>query len=588
MAILGIYDGHNAGAAILSEDSGEVIAAVEEERFSRIKNHDGRSDQMSGPLQSVAYCVDFSSEPISRIALAIADPVDLQRISVTSFLNDVAAGQTQRLARAGELGILPYDLIRMPLITQRKRRKKSLMAAQRAGVDLSLLPIHHVSHHRAHAAGAFFLAPTDRALVVTLDGKGDNLSGTVSIGNGADLQTIVEIDALHSLGHLYSAFTVACGFRPQKDEGKLMALAAKGTVDPQVWNWLSRVFGFESSEGKITGGLNGGFVLGPYPDRKPNDHNDLIRTIIRGVSVEDSAATVQSFVENSVLNLVQYHLGRQHVREIAVSGGVFANVGVNRKLAELSAVDHVFVHPAMTDSGLAVGAAADVFARVHRRSLVPLKTAGLGPCYEQSVAVDAFREVGYQVTESRGAEAVLGREIGNGNVVARFSGAVEYGPRALGNRSILAPTDRPDLLQDLNVRLGRSSVMPFAPMVSAVHASAMFRDVGPLQWSSQFMTTALLATPEMRAQSPCAVHQDGTARPQIVQNDPALAELLRTQHRSSGRAAIINTSFNLHDEPIVCSPRDAARTAAAAEIVTVQVGDVVCTRRNGMTTKPHT
>jgi carbamoyltransferase len=257
---------------------------------------------------------------------------------------------------------------------------------------------------------------------------------------------------------------------------------------------------------------------------------------------------------------------------------VFANVGLNRRLAALPEVAELHVHPAMTDSGIAVGAAVAVFAQVHGSRPVPLGHVALGPAHDDAVACAAFRAEGYDVLAAIDAEATLARALAAERVVARFVGGTEYGPRALGQRSVLAPAHRPDLAEQLNVRLDRAQVMPFAPMVLASDAPMLFDGLGSVRWPTRFMTTAVTCRAAMRATAPAAVHRDGTARPQIVSDDPGLTSLLSAYQAATGRLAVINTSFNHHDESIVSAPQDAARTARRIGLDVVEVGAVVCLR----------
>lgn len=575
MAILGIYDGHNAGAAIISEQSGEVLAAVEEERFSRIKNHDARGD-LPGPLHSVMFCVSKTDEPVTTLAIGLEEPQDLQRRAINNFLHDVQAGQHQRLNRARERGTDFHEMMRMPLVTQKARVAKCLATVHSAGVSTGDMDVHYVAHHQSHAAGAFLLSPIDSdVLLLTLDGKGDDVSGSVSVGSGHQIRPIDELSTLQSLGHLYSAFTVATGFRPQRDEGKLMALAASGSVDDRLLCWLNSMFRHDRESGALLSHFSSGLVVGPYPDRVPSGHNDRVREQLMGLEAADAAATIQYFLEDIVSRWASHHLLTTGLTKLAVSGGVFANVSVNLKLAELPFLQELHVHPAMTDAGIAAGAAASVFARLTGRRPRPLVKVDLGPSFGDDMLAAAFKKEGYRIEERGRPENHLAHALAQGAIVARIVGGSEYGPRALGQRSILAPAHDPDLTVDLNRRLGRSQVMPFAPVSRAVDAKGLYRGLEKVRWPTQFMTTAVRCRKEMLDTFPAAVHRDGTARPQIVNDDSSLYSLLSEYRRLSNHKVLINTSFNLHDEPMVCTPKDAAYSARVAGIQMVQAGNLV-------------
>lgn len=580
MAILGVYEGHNAGAALISERDGSIVAAVEEERFSRIKNHDARPGAAPGPVESIRWCLARTTEQITALAIGLLQPDILQRRAINHFADALGAGEIQRLRRADELHIDAHDLLTMPRRTQNERVTKVLATLTGAGLDPNSVPLHFVEHHLCHAA-SFLVAPVSAALVITLDGKGDDLSGTVSIGRDHALTSTIRIPTEHSLGHLYSAATVACGLRPQRDEGKLMAMAAEGTIDPRLHRELSALVWFDPTSGTPTSKLSHGIIQGPYPDRVAQFHNTLLSGLIRDLPRPDVARTVQEVLESVVVNLVQHYLERTGETALVVSGGVFANVSLNRRLAQIPALHELHVHPGMTDSGIALGAAAWTYAQQHTRRPQPLHRLDLGPSYPDDEALQAFRRYGYHLsTASTEPEIQLAAALAAGHVVARFIGGCEYGPRALGFRSVLAPATSKELLHTLNERLTRSQVMPFAPIVLTEWATRLFESIEASQGPLRFMTTAVKCTDLAQATIPGVVHQDATARPQLVDPDidAPLAALLKEYHRRTGVMGLVNTSFNLHDEPIVCSPDDAARSATAAQIDVVQVGRHVCLR----------
>lgn len=576
MAILGLYDGHNSCAAVISEETGEIIAAVEEERFSRIKNHDARKDGVPGPVNSVAYCVAQSTEPVRHVALALAAPDDLARLSVNAFLSAVHDGATARLDSAAASGLDYYDLIQLPYRTQSRRLRTCVNTLSEAGVDLHSARIHHVRHHVAHAASTFLTSPVESALVVTLDGMGDGLSGMVFHGQGPTLRTQLSVDAAQSLGHLYSAFTVACGFESLRHEGKITALAASGHVVEQLYQALGELYQFDTESGQLRGGLSTGLAVGPYPHRIASAHIDRVRELTKGVEVEDSAATVQRFTEDIVCALIRHYQARTGADSVTLAGGLFANVTMNYRITTLPGVRRLFVHPAMSDAGLAVGAASYVYAQRHRRRPAPLTNAFLGPSYRDQEAIGYFREAGFHVLGDEPTE-FLATALAAGRIVARFVGRAEYGPRALGNRSIFAPAGDRSLPGVLNDMLRRSHLMPFAPMTSVRDAPDLYDGVDSASWSARYMTVALPCRPEMVRQSPAAVHRDGTARPQLVDAHNAdLYSLLGRYQSLTGLSSVINTSLNIHDEPMVLSPVDALKSVVAAGIDIVQVGHRVC------------
>jgi carbamoyltransferase len=580
MAILGLYDGHNACAALISEASGEVLAAVEEERYSRVKNHDGRPPDMPGPVNSVRYCLSRSPEPVSAVALALAAPDDLHRQAVNEYLSSIRDGATSRLECTSVLGVPMdfYDLVQLPLKTQRARVQKCLRTLAEVGLAAGAQQVDHIPHHLAHAACAYLAAPAQECLVVTLDGMGDGLCGMVALGTAGALRPLLEIGHPNSLGALYSAFTLACGYAPLRHEGKLTALAAQGEVDPELYDALGRLFWFDPKTGTLTGRLNHGLALGPYPHVVFQEETARIRRCVGPRPPETAAATVQRFVEDLVLELVGHYRHRTGVGTLAVAGGLFANVSLNRRLAEAEFLDGVYVHPAMSDAGLAVGAALQSLAA--RTGIKPpaVTTAFLGPEFDEAAMAAAIQTAGLHLRRPPDVERCLARALALGEVVVRFDGRAEYGPRALGNRSILAPATDPALPKALNKRLQRSTVMPFAPATLAEHAGRLYRGLSEAAFSSEFMTVAFRCTPAMADQAPAAVHLDGTARPQVVhaERNPGLHAVLEHYAAMTGIPSVINTSLNLHEEPMVLSPGEALRCAAAAGLPVAQIGPYLC------------
>lgn len=580
MAILGLYDGHNACAALVREDSGEVVAAVEEERYSRVKNHDGRPPDMSGPINSIRYCLSISPEPVSRVALAFAAPDDLHRQAVNEYMSSIRSGATSRLECTSVRGVSVdfYDLFQLPLRTQRERVQKCLRTLADVGLVLSAEQVDHIPHHLAHAASAYQAAPTPECLVVTLDGRGDGLCGMVALGTGGELRPILEISHGNSVGMLYSAFTMACGYVPFRDEGKITALAAQGDVDQELYASLSRLFWFNGETGTLNGRLNDGLALGPYPHGVFEQETARIRELIGPRAPETAAATIQRFIEDVVLDLVAHYCHRTGLATLALAGGLFANVSLNRRLAEAEFVDSMYVHPAMSDAGLAVGAALQSLAAGTRNKPPALATAFLGPEFDETAMAAAIRAIGAHLRRPPDIERCVARALALGQAVVRFDGRAEYGPRALGNRSILAPATDSALPEALNKRLRRSKIMPFAPATLAERADGLYRGLRQAAWSSEFMTIAFHCTPTMAEQAPAAVHTDGTARPQVVhaERNPGLHAVLEHYNAMTGVPSIINTSLNLHEEPMVLSPDDALRCAASARLSLAQIGPYLC------------
>jgi len=542
--VLGLVDGiTDAGAALFVDD--RLVAAVNEERLSRRKLEGGF------PARSVAEV----------LRLGGVAPTDVRRVVVggiaTPSLPTRASRALQRRL-APTRGIVfdrPFspvqrlaDLVRYRLRVTTNRpdsrlgrvegRLARVVLRRQLPAALRRAPIELVDHHEAHAAAAFFGSPFERALVLTADSLGDGLSLTVSHGDGARLARVFSADPFVSFGTFYALVTRFLGFRPYSDEGKVLALAAAGDaarvavpfpvrVGPdglrydgawglRAWRWLARLAGHDRS---------------------------------------DVAAWLQRGLEEGIVAVLRPHLDAAGEADLCVAGGLFANVALNLRLLETPGVRRLFVYPHMGDGGLAVGAVL-----AHRKpsgwTLPPLF---LGPAYSEAECAAALGALPF--TRPADPAAELARLIAGGHVVGRFDGGMEYGPRALGNRSILCEARDPDVRSELNRRLNRTEFMPFAPVLLDEGADERIEHRARAPESVRHMTCAFRSRKLLRDEAPGAVHLDGTVRAQVAGEDaPGLRAVLRQYARLTGRRTLINTSFNRHEEPIVCAPEDAVRT----------------------------
>jgi carbamoyltransferase len=415
-------------------------------------------------------------------------------------------------------------------------------------------PVRFYDHHYCHATSAYYTSGLDRALVVTLDGGGDGRSGSVYVGAAGRLRALASVDSYNSLGNFYSYVTALCGFKAELHEGKVTGLAALG--QPRYADKLRRFVGYRRP-GQIRYGV-------------PMYHQSALERLRSVLPVDfdraDVAASVQQVLEEVGVAFVQYWLRATGLAQLAVAGGVFANVKFNQRLHELDEVQRFFVHPAMDDSGLALGAAlaacieqpgVDPASLVHR-----LPHVYLGHEYNERELEAAVARAGLRPNRPPDMPAAIAQLLAEGAVIARFTGRMEYGPRALGHRSILYQTGDPSVNDWLNEHLQRTEFMPFAPATLAEYAGRCYENLSGAEDPARFMTVTFNCTPEMRATSPGVVHVDGTARPQLIdaRTAPDFHAILSAYHHRTGIPSLINTSFNMHGEPIVCSPEDALRS----------------------------
>lgn len=267
-------------------------------------------------------------------------------------------------------------------------------------------------------------------------------------------------------------------------------------------------------------------------------------------------------------------------RDLVLAGGVFANVKLVQKLSELTEVGQIHVHPAMDDHGLAVGAGFEYLSKSSKLRPSPLASIYLGPDYSKEECANALERWGIPFSEKSDIEAEVAELLAQGKVVVRFKGRMEYGSRALGNRSILYRSDDPAVNEWLNHHLRRNEYMPFAPVSLGEHLDELYEGGEKLRECLRFMCTSLRCTPRMRKLSPGAIHVDGTARPQILfeEDNPSFHRLLRLFYEKTGNPSLINTSFNMHEEPIVCSPDDACRAFLASGLPYLAINDFLVTR----------
>jgi carbamoyltransferase len=305
-----------------------------------------------------------------------------------------------------------------------------------------------------------------------------------------------------------------------------------------------------------------------------------LREVIRGHSREDVAAAAQRVLEEAVVPLVQTAVADGGLSHVALNGGVFANVRLNQRIAALPGVARVFVFPGMSDTGNSLGAALLALAALDRPAFAgayrALDAVGWGPGYDDAEirAVLDAAGLGYRHLPAEGLAEAAARAIHEGLVVGWFQGRMEFGPRALGYRSIVASPVDADMHQRLNDRLSRTEFMPFAPSVLAECAGAIFRDVEPAAHTAEFMTITLDVEPQWRPRIPAVVHVDGTARPQLVRRDrnPLYHRLIERYRDLSGIPLVLNTSFNVHEEPIVCRPEEAVQAFVDKRVDRLAIG----------------
>jgi carbamoyltransferase len=571
MRVLGISDHLVSGAALIED--GRVVAAINEERLARKKM------VMGFPRKSIAAVMQLAGvgpREIDRVAIAshwghfLDDlvPFDDGVLGVDEgIVKNLFFGVGERLAflrsRVPALERAYYGL-RKPVY---EKRKRAIAAVLREEFDLTA-PVEYVWHHWAHAASAYYACGFGDALVVTLDGSGDGHSSHVYDVTEGRWNFLHSVPSFDGIGNYYGYVTALCGFKMGKHEGKITGLAAYGTDKHR--EILERFIRYDAGSMCNVGNAFRNSAISKLRKALPADWRR-----------EDLAASIQLLSEDICTRYVAHWARKTGRRRIALAGGVVANVKINQRIHELDEVEELFVYPAMSDEGLSAGAAllVDAQARPGGRPAVEkcFDDVYLGPEYSEKEMAAALERSGVAFSRPAAYHEEVARLIADGYVVARAAGRMEYGPRALGNRSILYRPDDSSANDWLNERLQRTEFMPFAPTTLAEDAGRCFEGMDGALDTSRFMTITFDCTREMRSQCPGVTHVDGTARPQVVHesDNPDYCRIIREFRKLTGIGSVVNTSFNIHEEPIVCTPEDAIRAFQIGHLDVLALGPFI-------------
>jgi carbamoyltransferase len=554
--ILGINSVYHESAAALLVD-GKLVVAVEEERFNRIKH--GKSAEFDNPHQlperAIRFCLKhagFTAGDIDHVAYSF-EP-QLRRKQYRAEWWDPRFEETFRL-RLGQVRDAVEELLGRPLGQK----------------------FHFVPHHMAHAASAYFPSGFDRAAILTIDGIGEIAGSSLAKAVGTRIQQIETFDYPHSLGFLWEVMSTHLGFS-NYDASKIMGLAAYG--NPEVFR---RQFQEPLRVGKEDYAVSPDF-LGFNSNQFAK--LDALFGPPRFMDSEilprhaDIAAALQEATDAAVLALVRRLKRKVPFDKLCLAGGVALNCVTNEVIRKSGEFSDVFIPSAPHDAGTAIGAALAVHCAKHKTSPERGKsTPYLGPAFDRREILAAVKSAGLTPRRSKSPARDAADMIADGKIVAWFQGRMEFGPRALGNRSLLADPHRPDMRNILNQKVKhREDFRPFAPSVMAERADEWFEVGGAHSISHGFMLFACDVKPERRSRIPAVVHQDGSARVQLVSRElnPDFHELISCFFARTGVPCVINTSFN-DSEPIVCTPTDAIVTFRKSGIDALFMDDVVLT-----------
>ncbi|WUI04049.1 carbamoyltransferase [Spirillospora sp. NBC_00431] len=543
MRVLGINAiFHDPAAALVSD--GAVVAAAEEERFSRRK-HGKRPVPFSGwelPEKAARWCLDEAGlEPGALDAVAYSYDPSLV-----------------------EPGLDGHDLQWERLRTLYARRAPNFLATALPGLDPGI--VRFVPHHVAHAASAALAAPAPGdgdGDVLVLDGRGESHSHLAGTYRHGELTPLAAQRLPHSLGLMYEDLTEHLGFLRSSDEYKVMALASYG--EPRFLDELREHVRATGDGGFATDPLDWGALA---KAREPSgewtrDHADL-------------AASVQARLEEVLLDLAAWLHGRTGGRRLTLAGGVALNCVANSRLVADGPYDEVWVQPAAGDAGTALGAALHV-ARSGGDPLTAMPGADLGRRWDDGEIAARLDTAKIPYERPDDLAAAVADALARDEIVAWFQGRSEFGPRALGHRSLLAHPGLAHNVERLNDVKGREQFRPIAPMVALGRAAEIFE--GPLP--SPYMLFVHRVKPEWRARIPAVVHVDGTARVQTVDpgGEPLVARLLEEFRRRTGLPVLVNTSLNTAGRPMVHDPRDALECFGSAPVDLLAIGPYVVRRK---------
>jgi carbamoyltransferase len=551
MYLLGIHNGVHDASACLFRDY-KLIAAVSQERLTRRKN-DGVAVAEELPQRAIDECLSVAAIMRRDVDVVCSTRSQFEMQSFRLRGRMWVRQQYARLTGRERLYQMTYMM--------RKQDTKTALRVfdvprfrRRHGFEKAAL--YFCNHHAAHGFPAYFFSDFDDALIYTADGFGDDVAYSARTGRHGDVALVFGGDEnlnlpmkVNSVGLLYNFFTEALGFIVNRHEGKLTGLSAFG--QPKAGAELIAHFSVDAR----------GEAATDYPNYTAMRNHAF--DICRRLSREDAAASVQAATEHVICRAVETLVRNTGLTSLALGGGVFSNVRLNRAVLETTPAKNVFIFPAMGDEGLPVGACLLYLyerdgAQAWRANRYRLTELYLGADHDQRfrAAADRHKEI---VADCDGPVAKAVDALIDGEAVAIYADRMEFGPRALGARSILASPVRREVNDTINKRLNRSEFMPFAPVVLADHAAEVFDvNVGNAH-AARFMTITCDVRPEWCGRIPAVVHVDGSARPQVIDagENPLYFRVLELFHQRTGLPVLVNTSFNVHEEPIIDTPEQA-------------------------------
>jgi carbamoyltransferase len=559
--VLGIWDGHDAGAALVAGE--EILFAVNEERLTR------RKLEVGFPRLSIGACLEHAGlvpAQIRTVAASTTDPAKTLTRLFPRLKEEYYLIRRRKMAprRADPFKkAFKYRFTELAPNAISRMLSRSYMERQLKSLGFADCRLELVDHHAAHASSAAACCGFPEALILTLDGVGDGLSGSFWTWKGRELSLLAALPARTSLGIFFEHVTNLMNMRELEDEGKVMALANFAYPIPDAENPMMDVIGVK--------GLD---IVSPY---RSTEMFRRLSGILWRYPSEQFAYMAQRVLEKSAATLAEEALKRTGLKRMAVAGGVFSNIKMNMRLVELPGLERLFVFPHMGDGGLAIGAALAANRTFHGESACRLPDLYLGPAYAtekilesvgSDIALPSSETGEFRIRRPDDPVAEAARLILAGEIILWFQGRMEIGPRSLGHRSILARPDDRAIKDRLNLLLKkRVWYQPFCPSMLVEDAPALLETQGQEIRDNRFMTMGFRVRPERLPLMEGVINVDGTCRPQFVGDEaPRYRALLRRLKETLGFGVVLNTSFNLHGEPMVCTPGGAVEMLRRTKI----------------------
>jgi len=577
--ILGINESHGASASLIK--NGEIVASASEERFTKVKNQTGY------PEKSIKFCLNFAGirgKDLSSVNFGYIHPLQL----MTEKRNNLK-GIYYYLAILSENIQNLFNLVPDIAITIFKIRsilysnlflKKSISEyTNEISTIFSISPnqVNHIDHQTSHAYAAFYANPnkTKKSIVITLDGSGDNLCSRIFTVIDEKWKLLSSTESTYSLGFLYLYTTMYLGMKPNEHEYKVMGLAPYAHVKDslKVTERFRKIMHVDDLE-----------IKSSIPHISMQEY---IKKNLEGFRFDVIAGGIQLFTEEIVLKLVTNAIQKTGIKNIVLSGGVFMNVKANMLISQLPEVQSLFIMPSCTDESVAIGAAYYGYLKHIKNSAIRIQPKAisnlyLGPEYPNKEITVIIRKLKKEqptwvIKKLLNPAKEIAKILSDGNILARFSGRMEFGARALGNRSILSRADNPDTIRIINEQIkGRDFWMPFAPVILKERMHNYI--INPKNLESPFMMLAFQTTPLARKELKAAIHPyDYTTRPQIIdkKQNAEYYNILKEFEKITNIGGILNTSFNLHGYPIACTPTDAISIFKNSGLIYLALGNYI-------------